>query len=223
MIPWRVKNFVSNHFPLLYHLAVNIGASGNSPQHWDRRLEETWDSPARQWPTKNTLIESFVSKEESVLDIGCGDGSILRYLKRQGFSDLHGLEISNYAITRLEREGIRMHRGSLPFIPLPNASFDVVIASQVLEHIIRRRRFLREIRRVLKPGGRCFVFVPDDCLGPISESEHVIKFNRQSLAKLLSRFFEIISLESIRDDNHEMPVLFARLVSHQAQRISKQI
>jgi SAM-dependent methyltransferase len=209
MIPWRAKNFVSEHFPLLYHLAVNIGVSGNSPEHWDRRLEETWDAPARQWPTKDRLLESLTSKAEAILDIGCGDGGILRYLNKQGYSDLHGLEISDYAIQRLKRDGIKMHYGVLPRIPLPDASFDVVIASQVLEHIIRRRRFLREIRRVLKPGARCFIFVPDNCLGPISEPEHVTKFNAESLRVLLSRFFEVSALTSMRDVNHAMPILFA--------------
>lgn len=36
-IPWRVKNFLSEHFPLLYHLSVNLGARGNSPEHRDAR------------------------------------------------------------------------------------------------------------------------------------------------------------------------------------------
>jgi SAM-dependent methyltransferase len=212
MIPWRAKNFVSEHFPLLYHLVANIGVSGNSPEHWNRRLEDTWDAVARKWPTKDKLIESLTSPSDAVLDIGCGDGSILRYLKQQGYRDLHGLEISDYAIRRLRAEGINMHYGVLPGVPLPDASFDVVIASQVLEHVIRRRRFLSEIRRVMKPGGRCLIFVPDNCLGPISEPEHVIKFDSRSLRNLLSRFFEILSLESIRDENHPMPVLFAHVV-----------
>jgi ubiquinone/menaquinone biosynthesis C-methylase UbiE len=211
MIPWRVKNFISEHFPLLFHFAVNVGRGGNSAEHWNRRLEETWDSPARKWPSKDALVESLTSKTDAVLDIGCGEGSMLRYLKQQGYSNLHGLEISDYAVRRLRDEGIEMHRGVLPSIPLPDASFDVVIASQVLEHIIRRRRFLAEIRRVLKPGGRAFIFVPDNCLGPISEPEHVIKFNAHSLRKLLERFFQITTLSSMRDVNHPMSILFAQL------------
>jgi ubiquinone/menaquinone biosynthesis C-methylase UbiE len=97
----------------------------------------------------------------------------------------------------------------LPEIAVPDASFDIVIASQVLEHIIRRRRFVREIERVLRPGGRALIFVPDDCLGPIAEPEHVFKYNRFSLEQFLRRHFEIVSVQSIRDPNHEMPVLFA--------------
>jgi SAM-dependent methyltransferase len=211
VIPWRIKNLLSEYFPLLYHLAVNTGIRGNTPEHWDARLAQTWDAPARQWPTKNELIASLTKPSDVLLDIGCGNGGILRHLKGLGYHRLHGLEISGYAIQRLHGAGIEMHRGALPLIPLPEASFDVVIASQVLEHIIRRRRFLNEMRRVLKPGGKALIFVPDDCLGPISEPEHVIKYNADSFHRLLRKHFLVVRLESMRDVNHAMPILFAHV------------
>jgi ubiquinone/menaquinone biosynthesis C-methylase UbiE len=210
MIPWRVKNFISEHFPLLFHLVANAGLRGNSNEHWNRRLAETWDSASR-WPTKRGLISAATAQTDVILDIGCGNGSILRQLKQQGYTNLHGLEISDYAIQRLQSEGIEMHRGALPSIPLPDATFDVVIASQVLEHVIRRRRFLKELRRVMKPGAQAFIFVPDNCLGPISEPEHVIKFNADSLRKLLARYFCIARLTSIREPSYEAPILFAHV------------
>lgn len=210
-IPWRVKNFLSEHAPLLYHFAINLGTGSNSPEHWDARLAETWDAPEREWPTKNELIASLASPSEVFLDIGCGNGGILRYLKGRGYRHLHGLEISNYAIRRLGAEGIQMHFGVLPSIPLPDASFDVAIASQVLEHVIRRRRFLSEMRRVLKPGGRALIFVPDDCLGPIDEREHVMKYNARSLREFLEQYFTVVRLDSMRDVNHPMSILFAHV------------
>jgi len=209
IIPWCVKNFFSEHFPLFYHLIANLKTSANSSQYWDNRLAETWDAEGRNWPTKSSLIKSLTNPTDRVLDIACGNGSILRYLKSQGYQQLHGLEISYYAINRLKAEGIQMYYAKLPNIPLGDETFDVVIASQVLEHIIRRRHFLKEIRRILKPDGRAFIFVPDDCLGPIDEKEHVIKYNRHTLKHLLSRYFLVEVLESIKDINYEMRVLYA--------------
>lgn len=211
IVPWRVKNFLSEHFPLMYHLAVNAGRNGNSPEHWDARLAETWDAPIRHWPTKNELVASLARPQDTILDIGCGNGGILRDLRSRGFRNLHGLEISEYAIRRLRLEGITMHRGVLPSIVLPDGSYDVVIASQVLEHIIARRRFLGEILRVLRPGGRALIFVPDNCLGPIDEPEHTIAFSARSLRKLLETRFRVVALDSMRDANHRMPVLFAHV------------
>jgi len=209
IIPWRVKKFFSDHFPLFYHLIANLKTSANSSQYWDNRLAETWDAESRNWPTKSSLIESLTNPIDRILDIACGNGSILRYLKARGYQQLYGLEISYYAINRLKAEGIQMYYAKLPNIPLGDETFDVVIASQVLEHIIRRRHFLKEIRRILKPDGRAFIFVPDDCLGPIDENEHVIKYNRHSLKHLLSRYFFVEALESIKDINYEMRVLYA--------------
>jgi SAM-dependent methyltransferase len=214
IIPWRIKNLLSENFPLLYHIAVNLGTRGNSTEHWDRLLAQGWDASGRHWPTKNKLIASLTESAEAILDVGCGTGSILRYLKSCGYTNLHGLEISDYAIKRLRGEGIKMHFGVLPEIALPDDTYDVVIASQVLEHVIRRRRFVSEIRRVLKPGGRAFIFVPDDCLGPIDEPEHVVKFNTRSLQKLLEKYFSVVAINSMHDENFDMPVLFAHLEKH---------
>jgi len=209
MIPWRVKYLVSERFPLLYHvLAKRLRRNSD---HWDARLASTWGSPGRSWPTKNGLIKRRTSPNDAILDVGCGDGSILRSLLAAGYQNLHGLEISKYAVARLGREGLRAYLGSLAHMPFRDAFFDVVIASQVLEHVIRRRRFALQVRRVLKPGGRAFFFVPDDRLGPIDEPEHVMKYSRDSLEKFLSKYFRILTLESIRDENHGVPVLFAEV------------
>jgi len=209
IVPWRVRAFVSEHFPLLYHFASHIGKPANSPEYWDKSLAETWDDESRMWPTKNKLIESLTAASERILDVGCGTGSILRHLLTAGYKNLHGFELSKYAVDRLSREGITMHYGTLPAIDLPESEFDVVIASQILEHIIRRHTFAKNIRRVLRPGGRAFIFVPDNCLGPIDEGDHVIKYNRDSLHTFLRGYFDVQHIESMRDANHGIPVLFA--------------
>jgi ubiquinone/menaquinone biosynthesis C-methylase UbiE len=210
IIPWRVKAFLSNHFPLAYHLAVNVGWRGNSEQHWDRTLESTWSDPARTWPTKVEVIASLTHPDMKILDVACGTGSILRALKERGCTGLHALEISAYAVSRLNAEGIHARRGMLPRISFPDDEFDVVIASQVLEHIVRRGAFAKEIRRVLKPSGRVFIFVPNNCLGPIDEPEHVMVYQAASLKRFLERYFTVTALDSMHDANHQIPILFAQ-------------
>ena len=211
MIPWRVRNFLSEHFPLLYHYAVNVGRQGNNQAHWDHQLALDWNNENRSWPRKTQLIADLTKTKNRIIDIGCGNGSILRALKGRGYEYLHGLELSQYAIRRLTEEGIVMYHGELPTIPLDDAAFDVAIASQVLEHIVRRKAFLVEIRRILKPGGQALIFVPDNCLGPIDEPEHVVKFTETSLRRLVEKFFRVVEIRSLQDQHHPMSILFARL------------
>lgn len=196
-IPWRVKNFISEQCPLVYHLVANGFRNQNSIEHWDAMLARTWDEPNRDWPVKVARIAEVLPPDTKLVDIGCGTGSMLRALRTRGFTDLHGLELSAYAVARLAREGIPMTRGSLLNMPFPDAAFDAAIASEVLEHVIRRRRFLRELTRIVKAGGAVLIFVPDDYLGPIEEPEHVIKYNAASLRKFLARFLCVDSVTSM--------------------------
>lgn len=211
LLPWRVKALLSRRFPLAYHLAVNVGLRGNSADYWDRMLEASWDDPSRTWPSKSALIEALTRPDMRILDIACGTGSILRSLKQHGYTDLHALEISAYAVARLQAEGIHARRGVLPHIGFPDGEFDVVIASQVLEHVIRRSTFAQEIRRVLRPNGRALIFVPDNCLGPIDEPEHVMVYDARSLRRFLSRYFAIDRIDTMKDVNHQAPVLCAQV------------
>lgn len=208
-IPWRIRAAISRHFPLVYHLAANLFGRHQSPGYWDARLAETWH--LRTWPTKNALIARYTPLDAAILDIACGNGSILRDLKARGYGDLSGLEISEYAVGRLREEGFTMYPGKVPYLPVPDAGFDAIIASQILEHVIRRDVFANEIKRALKPGGQAFFFVPDDCLGPIDEPEHVVQFNARTFEAFLVRHFEVISIERIKDENFSMPILFGRV------------
>lgn len=68
--------------------------------------------------------------------------------------------ISDYAIQRLRGEGIEMYCGMLSSIAPPDASFEAVISSQVLKHIVHGRGFLG--RRAGAQAGRALIFVPGD-------------------------------------------------------------
>jgi len=205
------KNFLSNSFPLFYHKIINYNKPIDTAEYWDNIYQYEWDSTKRVWPTKNKLLKKEIKTTSSILDIACGTGSILRYLSRNGYNNLFGTEISDLCIKRLENLGISMFKSNLPKIECPSERFDVVIASQILEHIIKRGKFLNEINRVLKPEGVCFLFVPDNCLGPIDEPSHVVKFNEKSLARLLSNHFSDYSITSIYDDNFSIPILYAKI------------
>lgn len=100
---------------------------------------------------------------ESVLDVGCGTGTLVIALKpRVGAGEVHGIDASPEMI-EVAKEKAAKARSEIDFkvalieeIPFPAASFDLVTSSLMLHHLpddLKRKGFA-EIRRVLKPGGR---------------------------------------------------------------------
>ena len=95
-----------------------------------------------------------------VLDIGCGTGAMLDDLKP--FGDAVGADFSPEALQFCVTRGIAspLTRADVRRLPFADASFDVVTAMDIIEHIDDDKAASREIFRVLKPGGRLFVTVP---------------------------------------------------------------
>jgi len=107
---------------------------------------------------------SFLSRELTagarILDVGCGRGVTLGALAEQGF-EVHGLEISAEAARGADpRIEIRIAE-NLKDAEYRAASFDQVIIWHVLEHLNDPVGTLREAHRILKPGGRLIVAVPN--------------------------------------------------------------
>jgi 2-polyprenyl-3-methyl-5-hydroxy-6-metoxy-1,4-benzoquinol methylase len=91
-----------------------------------------------------------------MLDIGCGTGHYLARFGRQGFK-VAGLDGSDEMIAhaKAQNPGVRIERGDVEAIPFPSAQFDVLLCIEVLRYLPRFSACLREMARVLRPGGMC--------------------------------------------------------------------
>lgn len=101
---------------------------------------------------------------DSLLDVGCGDGSLLfRYFK-QPPREFYGVEGAPQAKIEAEKRGIKVVsydlNGRWPF---EDGKFDVVFSSQVIEHLHNTRLFVEEAYRVLKPGGTAIIASENLC------------------------------------------------------------
>jgi SAM-dependent methyltransferase len=95
-----------------------------------------------------------------LLDIGCGSGEFLTLMRAQGWKT-QGVEINAAAARAGRAKGLEIASGSLPDAQLPTASFDYVRASHSLEHMSSPEAVLEEMNRVLKPGGKLLIAVPN--------------------------------------------------------------
>lgn len=131
-----------------------------------------WDGPYRHHIRKRKKWLEVVFAEQKRrhdrvpnvgLDLGCGDGSNLQWLHLH-FSHLYG---SDYNMLRLLRAAklpidARLFMADICNYPVEDNCFDVIFFNHVLEHIPDDDAALREVRRILKPGGLLILGVPNE-------------------------------------------------------------
>ena len=122
------------------------------------------------------------------LDVGCAGGGNTAVLRGLGWS-VSGLEYSPTGAEIAASRGLAVVRGDATRLPFPDATFDLVMATDVWEHIEDDRAVADETVRVLRPGGRLLVAVPcsmklwsghDVALG------HFRRYERDQLAALVA-------------------------------------
>ncbi len=110
-----------------------------------------------------TLIDHLdLHDGESVLDCGCGMGVYMMMMSRLRNLNIVGVDGDVGRLEWAEREGVdaRLARVDIHTLPFADQSFDKVLMSEVLEHLAEDRVAMREVFRVLKPGGTLALSVP---------------------------------------------------------------
>jgi SAM-dependent methyltransferase len=95
-----------------------------------------------------------------LLDIGCNEGRGLALYARNGFAAVEGLETNPAAAAAARARGFAVHGGALAEFH-PNQPYDVAVLSNVLEHALDPADMLRQVRRILKPGGEVWISCPN--------------------------------------------------------------
>lgn len=127
----------------------------------------------------------------AILEIGCSGGPLMQRLRTAGYTDVTGIDVSEVAVALAQQRGIPhasvMDGAALTFA---DARFDLVIASDVLEHIEAEGTALHEWNRVLKPNGQLIVFVPAHAYLWSQHdvvNHHFRRYSRQGLVSAMKR------------------------------------
>lgn len=138
------------HWAAQYDLLVKIATLGREGRMRERMLDL-----------------ARVARGESVLDVGCGTGTLALAAKRRvgDAGRVDGVDASPEMIQRAVKKSKRAHSGAsfrvahAESLPFDTSHFDVVLSTVMLHHLRRdvRAQAIQEMRRVLKPGGRILI------------------------------------------------------------------
>ncbi len=183
-IPWKVRLFVRRVVPwwirrILVYGRVNL----NTPEAMDERYLSQGDDFVSMENLYEYIIQ-YLPDEGKLLDAGCGIAVLLRMIRKNKPNlKLFGIDFSQVAVKRTQEYGFEARLSILPDIPYPDDCFDIIVSTEVLEHLENPEKTVRSFNRVLRKGGLVIVSVPKD-MGPDHCIEHVQDFDEKALAEL---------------------------------------
>jgi SAM-dependent methyltransferase len=186
------------------------------------RLPEALTPPDLE--VRRGFLRTGVRAGDRVLDLGCGEGTFITELEAAGAGRVTGADVAEAALdrARARHPGIEFRR--VPFdgpLPFADGSFDLVWASEVIEHVADTARCFSEVRRVLAPGGRLLITTPNhgrlrllaSGVEPYSEplGDHLHLYTRRSLRTVLEEFgFDDIEIVTVGGPPGVRRLLLAR-------------
>jgi SAM-dependent methyltransferase len=151
---------------------------------------EHYEVEDRHWWFRGrwAVVEALLSRTElpagpRILDAGCGTGGNLERYSRMG--EATGVDPSQDAVRFCRERGFdSVRQAGLESLPFPDDSFDLVAATDVVEHIAAERQALEELRRVAAPNGAMLLTVPAYMWMWSEEDENLHHKRRYTRARL---------------------------------------
>jgi SAM-dependent methyltransferase len=150
---------------------------------------EHWWFRGRRKLFSDEIIRLGIPPTARVLDVGTGTGTNLRLLREIGFKRVEGVDFSDDAIRLCRDKGLgEVTKGDVGALPFADGCFDLVLLTDVIEHVEDDRRAAAEAARLLRPGGALLVTVPAfQALWGLQDdvSHHLRRYRLTQLAAIL--------------------------------------
>ena len=106
------------------------------------------------------VISELIEKKSKALDVGCGDGDLMKYLFENKTKDIRGLEISKESVQNCLSKGLPVIEGNAEndLMQFPNHSFEYVILSQTLQAFLNTEKVIDDLLRI---GKKAIVTIPN--------------------------------------------------------------
>lgn len=185
----KLRDVICQKAVLYYYKADISKISG-----WQKFLTKTVTFLGKERLAAFAAAPMYIKKGR-ILDIGCGDGIFLDYLRKIGWETC-GVEINKSAVMKGRANGLNILDKDLLEAGFPSDYFDVVRMWSVLEHLHKPFKTLKEIHRILKPEGALIAQMPNfDSLASkvfkqrwagLTRDLHLYHFDSKSLRNILT-------------------------------------
>jgi SAM-dependent methyltransferase len=133
-------------------------------QYFKSRSTEWWQKARRELIPKvrfDVIQRHLKSLKPRFLEIGCGPGYGLEEAKRRNWQ-IYGQDVTDVFAKKIkEKLGVEIYVGELEQANFKEKFFDVVYLDSVIEHVSEPAKFLKEIRRIVKPDGLIYIVTPN--------------------------------------------------------------
>lgn len=164
----------------------------------------TSDNPIHQRLLRAyVLAADFVSGD--LLEVGCGEGRGIEWLQSK-VTSYSAIDKIAEVVERLTKKfpTVNFTSGNIPPLPYADNSFDSVVTFQVIEHIRDDHAFLKEIARVLKPGGLALITTPNRPMSLSRNPWHEREYTAQELTDLAKKYFAQVEMKGVTGNEKVM-------------------
>ncbi len=180
-----MENFIKNYRYDLFGNYLDNDVDPDEPY-----MKNEIESPASQKIFND--LKNYLPQKAKILDVGCGEGDNLIFLKQNGFNNLVGLDpIPEYCQKLKNFYEISCYNQSLTEFADGNKKFDCVVLSHVIEHFVEPNKALKAISNLMADGGILYLRTPDlyKFKNPFSQFciPHTFYFSKITLENLLRK------------------------------------
>jgi ubiquinone/menaquinone biosynthesis C-methylase UbiE len=171
----------------------------NGEVFYQREIYKRGGIPRWYWDFKDEQVIKLISQtDQYIVDIGCGEGILLEKIcKRFPLKNISGIDFMQENIVICQNYNLPVTRGDIYSIEIPDSSVDVVLLCEVIEHLVYPEKAIKEIYRILRPGGKLIILFPNDVFFAFTrfltlkfkelfhDYGHVTKWTHHKLSKFL--------------------------------------
>ncbi len=177
----------------------------NKDRLFELQQRASWD--VRSGRILNLTQEYISDKDKIIIDAASADGSLLVQLSEAGYKNLTGVDIDDYRQEVAKAFPFKKMDLCFDKFSWADSSVDAVISSQTIEHLENPFHFVREVSRILKPGGIFIVSTPNpfhilnrflflrrgDIYHFLEGDNHITFFTRSIFKKAFLKYFRLVT------------------------------